>query len=93
MIAPAATHKPRVWSLAVGVVRAGEIVWAIKTFSPQNSLGPNAINRLFLQEELNHFLGPLTIILKASIALRHVPQPWKNPKLFSSLNQVAIDTF
>ncbi|XP_046142185.1 uncharacterized protein LOC123987908 [Osmia bicornis bicornis] len=75
------SYKPRDWLLANKIAQPRDIEWAIKTFRPYKAPGPDGIFPALLQEGLNVLIGPLTKILRASIALRHVPQVWVNTKI------------
>ncbi|XP_020297157.1 uncharacterized protein LOC109861770 [Pseudomyrmex gracilis] len=69
-------YKLRDWRLEAEVVFPKGVEWAVKTFSPYKSPGPDGIYPVLLQKGLAVLIGPLTKIFRASIALKHVPQAW-----------------
>lgn len=57
------------------------VEWAVGSFEPFKAPGPDGIYPILLQKGLSSLLGPLTKIYRASIALRHVPQKWRETKV------------
>ena len=55
--------------------------WPIKTFEPYKAPGIDGIYPTLLQEGLEHLIGPLTKIFRASIALRYISKVWKTIKV------------
>jgi len=80
-VSPRAPYRPREWSLAAKVVYPCGVKWAIKTFEPYRAPGPDGIFPVLLREGLGALLGPLTRVLRASIALRHIPQAWNGVRV------------
>lgn len=69
---PKEVYKPREWSLAAKVVYPCGVEYAAKTFESYKAPGPDGIYSILLKKGLVTLLGPLTKVLRASIALRHV---------------------
>ncbi|KMQ88925.1 lian-aa1 retrotransposon protein [Lasius niger] len=65
------------WSLAAIVVKPEKIKWAIGTFKPFKSPGPDGIFPALLQEGLGLIIGPLTRTLRACLALSYIPKAWR----------------
>ena len=65
------------WRLAEEVVDEVKVTWAVNTFSPYKSPGPDCIFPALLQWGLEQLLPILTSIFRASIALRYLPKSWK----------------
>jgi len=78
---PRVPYKPREWSLAAKVVYPCGVEWAVKTFDPYKAPGPDGIFPVLLREGLSVLLGPLTRVLRASIALRCIPRAWSGVKV------------
>lgn len=70
-------YAPREWALAAQIVHPKGVEWAIRTFHPLKAAGPDGVFPALLQEGLGQILGPLTKILRASIAHRHIPDAWR----------------
>lgn len=52
-----------------------------QNLQPDKAPGPDGIFPALLQEGLGSLIGPLTKILRANIALRYIPQLWRNTKV------------
>ena len=74
-------RKPKDWNAAARVVKPALVKWAISTFEPYKSSGPDEIRPVMLQEGMAVLQGLLTKIFRASIALRHVPASWRGAKV------------
>jgi len=73
--------KPRDWSLATKIVHPKGVEWAVKTCKPYKSPGLDGIYPACLQEDLSLLIGPLVKVLRAGIALRHVPLVWSGTRV------------
>ncbi|XP_039306377.1 uncharacterized protein LOC120359948 [Solenopsis invicta] len=73
------SRRPRKadWGLAASIVKPGKVRWAINTFKPFKSAGPDQVFPALLQEGLELVVGPLTRTLRACLALGHTPSAWK----------------
>jgi len=89
---PRDVFKPRDWSLAAKIVHPKGVEWAVKTFKPYKSPGPDGIYLACLQEGLGLLIGPLVKVFRASIALRHVPLSEVAPESLLYLNQAGMAT-
>jgi len=59
------------------------VEWVIKTFDFYKVPGPDGIFPVLLKEGLNVLLGKslkIKVVLRANIALRHVPLAWRGTK-------------
>ena len=74
---PKARARGEDWGLAAKVVKPEKVKWAIRTFKPFKSAGPDGIFPALLQEGLELIIGPLTRTLRACLALGYVPKAWK----------------
>ena len=74
-------YKPKEWALAARVVYPNGVEWAVRSFDPYKVPGPDGIHPILLQQGLDALLGPLIKILRASIALRHIPPAWSGTRV------------
>ncbi|XP_029162920.1 uncharacterized protein LOC114934411 [Nylanderia fulva] len=81
MPTPRVGYVLKEWALAARVVYPEGVKWAIRSFDPYKAPGPDGIYPILLQKELDLLIGPLTKILRASIALRHIPPAWSDIKV------------
>ncbi|XP_067216927.1 uncharacterized protein [Linepithema humile] len=65
------------WRMAAKIVMPEKVKWAINTFKPYKSAGPDGVFPALLQEGLEQIVGPLTQTLRASIAMSYTPSAWK----------------
>ncbi|XP_031328458.1 uncharacterized protein LOC116159584 [Photinus pyralis] len=65
--------RPIDWRVAAGVVTEGSLRWAINTFSPFKSAGPDGIFPALLQKGLEPLLLHLLHLFRASVALGYIP--------------------
>ncbi|XP_011251730.1 uncharacterized protein LOC112638260 [Camponotus floridanus] len=65
--------KARDWSLAAKIVYLKGVEWAVKTFKPYKSPGPDGIYSACLQEGLGLLISPLVKVFRANIVFRHMP--------------------
>ncbi|XP_031349535.1 uncharacterized protein LOC116175515 [Photinus pyralis] len=65
--------RPIDWRVAAGVVTKGSLRWAINTFSPFKSAGPDGIFPALLQKGLEPLLLHLLHLFRASVALGYIP--------------------
>jgi len=56
-------------------------IWAIGTFQPYKSPGPDGIQPILLQRALNQLAVPIRKILISSLALGHIPTAWSLAKV------------
>lgn len=73
--------KARDWSLAAKIIHPKGVEWAVKTFKPYKSPGPDGIYSACLQKGLGLLISPLVKVLKAIIALRHMPIVWSGTRV------------
>ena len=67
--------------LANEIITKEKVAWAIKSFSPFKSPGPDGIIPKMLQETLDCILPWLEEIFKACLNLGHIPDSWKLVKV------------
>jgi len=65
------------WELAASIVWPDSVRWAVGSFKPFKSVGPDGIPPVLLQQELGQVIGPLTRTLRACIVLGYTPKAWK----------------
>lgn len=65
------------WRTAQRVVSFGRVAWAVESFAPYKSPGPDGILPVLLQKGLRVLEGPLTKVCRACIALGYVPVKWR----------------
>lgn len=82
---PQQTHRNRgsrdEWKLANKLVDITKIVWAVKSFKPYKSAGPDGIQPIMLQQGIEELASPLCTLFRASLALSYVPQDWRKAKV------------
>jgi len=65
------------WELAASIVWPNSVRWAVGSFKPFKSSESNGVFPVFLQEELEQVIGPLTRTLRVCIALGYTPKAWR----------------
>lgn len=75
------TAKKEDWKLAKEIVTPDRMRWAIKSFDPYKSPGPDGIYPALLQRAGEMLIGPMTRIARASLALGHVPRAWTESRV------------
>lgn len=65
------------WKLASIVFSRPKIEWAIRSFQPYKSPGPDGIYPVLLQKGEKHVLTPLGRLFRASLATGYIPSAWK----------------
>lgn len=70
-------YSDRNWSLASEIINMDKMKWAISTFMPYKSAGPDGIFPIMLQK-LNHkLLAKLAQNFKSSLILGYIPTAWQ----------------
>lgn len=69
------------WLVATSVVDEEKIKWAIQSFSPFKSAGPDGIFPALLQWGIDIVVPRLSRIFKASLAHRYIPINWRDSKV------------
>ena len=65
------------WRLAQRAVGFGRVKWAVNSFLPYKSPGPDGVYPVLLQKGLEALEVPLTKVFRACIALGYVPVKWR----------------
>ncbi len=68
-------------NLALQIVTEDRVKWAIKTFSPYKTAGPDKIFPALLQQGLDQLVKPLITIFRASIAMAYIPIAWRRVRV------------
>ena len=68
------------WQVAANTVTKDRINWAIASFSPYKSPGPDGIYPVLLQQGGEPIANRLVEIYRASLALCHVPVSWRQTR-------------
>ncbi|XP_055842523.1 uncharacterized protein LOC129909468 [Episyrphus balteatus] len=63
------------------IITEQKIIWAINSFKPYKSAGPDEIIPAFLQNALNVIVPWLRVIFTSCIKLRYVPMSWRKVKV------------
>ncbi len=69
------------WGLAESVVTPVRVKWAIQTFLPYKSAGPDGIFPALLQYGTDVLLDAITKLYQASVAMAHIPVPWREVRV------------
>ncbi len=69
------------WTVAKKVVTYDKVKWAIETFEPYKSAGPDEIIPIMLQQGTTLLVRKLTLVLRASLALGHIPMRWRRVRV------------
>jgi ribonuclease HI len=69
------------WEIAKSIVDENRIRWAISSFSPFKSPGPDGIYPALLQWGLGELLPHLVGVFRSSLALRYIPKVWREVKV------------
>lgn len=69
------------WKTAKKVVSANKIEWAISTFKPYKSSGPDKVLPILLQEGKEALIPILCRLFRASIATGYIPTTWKSAEV------------
>ena len=67
--------------LAAGIASKGRIEWAISSFGPYKTPGPDGIYPVLLQKAADLIMAPLIKIIRASFVLGHVPRAWQGTRV------------
>ena len=77
---PAAQLGPQ-RRLAHEIATPATVRWALKSFSPYKSPGPDGIYPALLQRAGETVIGPLVRLARASLTLGHVPEAWRSTRV------------
>ena len=69
------------WQAAKKVISPERIRWAINSFEPYKSPGSDGICPAMLQQGSDLLISKLCLILRASLALGHIPKIWRLTKV------------
>ncbi|XP_017483406.1 PREDICTED: uncharacterized protein LOC108372269, partial [Rhagoletis zephyria] len=78
--APTSTSR-REQSLATKLSTVERVQWALSTFSPYKSPGPDGIYPCLLQHGIRHIAPVLSKLYRASLLLGHIPSIWSEVKV------------
>lgn len=67
--------------LANVIVTPDKVRWAIGSFKPYKSPGPDGIYPVLLKKAGRAVVGPLTRLVRASLMLGHVPAAWQGTRV------------
>lgn len=65
------------WQIAKTVINVNKIKWAINSFKPYKSPGPDNIYPVMLQKGPEILNNKICNILRSSLALGHIPRAWR----------------
>ena len=65
------------FDMACNMFSKDSITWAINSFKPFKSPGPDTIQPVMLQEGVNLLVSPMKMLFSLSLALGHVPEAWR----------------
>lgn len=69
------------------ICTSGSVRWAVYSFSPYKSPGPDGILPVFMQQGIDLIEYSLFCIFTACLATGYIPKLWRNIKARTSLNQ------
>ena len=78
---PCKTAMKRDWEEAKKIITPERVEWGINEFKPFKSPGTDGIYPVMLQKGLAVLRHPLCEILRASLALSHIPTSWRNVRV------------
>lgn len=81
LLSCSAAMGPNDWATAQRVVSKGRVPWAIGSFAPYKSPGPDGIYPALLQRGLVALEAPLTKIFRACIAYGCIPVSWRRSRV------------
>lgn len=62
-------------------VTKAKIKWAIKSFQPFKSAGTDEVFPALLQKSIDHIIGSLVILFRASLVTGYIPMSWRGSKV------------
>lgn len=65
----------------LSIVGVNRVEWAVNSFSPWKSSGPDEIFPAMLQHGLDLIIRPLSNLFEASLRLNHIPATWTRVKV------------
>jgi hypothetical protein len=69
------------WELCQWTVNRTKLRWAIKSFEPYRSAGPDLIIPAFLQQGIDVLSSLLCSIFRACLALVYIPMAWRKARV------------
>lgn len=69
------------WTYAKSILNYNNVRWAISTFKPLKSPGPDGIMPIMIQKAEDHIVPVLTRIYRASLALGQIPKIWQKTRV------------
>ena len=69
------------WTFAKDILNHNNVRWAISTFKPLKSPGPDGIMPIMIQKAEELIIPVLTRIYRASLALGHIPKLWQKTRI------------
>jgi len=69
------------WTYAKNTLNPNNVRWAITTFKPLKSPGPDGIMPIMIQKAGETIIPVLTRIYRASLALGHIPKIWQKTRI------------
>ena len=69
------------WEIAKDIVSPGKVEWAVSTFDPFKSPGPDGICPALLQKGIELLRPILCKIFRACIALKYIPESWRQVRV------------
>lgn len=70
-----------IYDKAVSITSTENIRWALNSFSPYKSPGPDGVFPALLQEGVNQIIESLHVIFTACLTLGFIPSKWRNVKV------------
>ena len=68
-------------TLANKIVTPDRLEWALESFKPYKSPGPDGIYPVLLKKAGSLMTGPLVRLIRASLILGHVPAAWQGTRI------------
>ena len=69
------------WAYAKNILNQNNVRWAITTFKPLKSPGPDGIMPIMIQKAEALIIPVMTRIYRASLALGHIPKIWQKTRV------------
>ncbi len=69
------------WYMAREVVPEDRVRWAVNSFVPYKAPSPDGIYPICLQKGLDLIIKYLIKIYRGSIAMGHIPKPWRDVRV------------
>lgn len=67
--------------LIENIITTDKKMWAVSTFAPYKTAGPDSINQAMLQHSIQYVKDALNILFRASLTLKHIPKCWREVRI------------